>query len=386
MKGRRTRVVFLVACHNVGGFETKLDTLLRNLDRGRFEPAVLLVYPHYKAKHTPEDVRNRQRAFFSWPGIETVELFMKRRLDAAQVFRAAAVLRRLRPDVLLFFAVGPGPFIAPAAGLLAGVPRMIRAQDTVLDGLYPRLLRPLDRLLLRRTDRIVTPSRFLKKLIGSGLKIEDSRIDVIPNGIDLGGFVRGSAGAAARSLAGIPAGAKVVGMIANLVPVKDHRVLLAAVPRILGRFPETRFLLIGDGPLRGRLAAEAERLGVSRSVHFLGYRSDVTEVIPLFDVSVLCSKVEVHPISLIESMACGIPVVAPDVGGIPEICENGETGVLVPQGDPHALADALNSLLANPALARSMGDRGKRSALRRFSKEGMVRSFEALLQPGENDR
>jgi glycosyltransferase involved in cell wall biosynthesis len=386
MNRRRTRAAFLVACHNVGGFETKLDTLLRNLDRARFEPSVLLVYPHYKARHTPEEVRNRQRAFFSWPGIETIELFMKRRLDAAQVFRAAAVLRRLRPDVLLFFAVGPGPFIAPAAGLLAGVPRLIRAQDTVLEGLYPEPLRPLDRLLLRRTHRIVTPSRYLKKLIGSGLKIEDRRIDVIPNGIDFGVFGRNRAAADLRKILKIPPGAKTVGMIANLVPVKDHAVLLAAVPRVVARFPQTRFLLIGDGPLRGRLEAEAEARGISGSVHFLGYRSDVEELIPLFDVSVLCSKVEVHPISLIESMACGVPVVAPDVGGIPEIVQKGETGLLVPQGDTAALADALISLLADPSLAAFMGDRGRRSALRRFSMEGMVRSFEALLRPGELNR
>jgi glycosyltransferase involved in cell wall biosynthesis len=383
VKGRRTRVTFLVACHNVGGFETKLDTLLRNLDRDRFDASVLLVYPHYKARRTPEDVRNRQRAFFSWPDVETVELFMKRRLDALQVFRAAAVLRRLRPDAVLFFAAGPAPFIAPAASRLAGVPRLIRAQDTVLDGLYPRPLRPLDRLLLRRTDLIVTPSIFLKRVVARGLNVRDDRIDVIPNGIDLGRFGRSAPGAADRSAVGIPPRAKVVGMIANLVPVKDHAVLLAAVPRVLRRSPGAHFLLIGDGPLRARLEAAARYYGVDRSVHFLGYRNDVRRLVPLFDVSVLCSKVEVHPISLIESMACGVPVVAPDVGGIPEIVRNGETGILVPRGDPEALAGALVSLLNNPSLARTMGEKGRRSARLLFSMDRMIRSFESTLRTEE---
>lgn len=380
MKHRRTRVTFLVACHNVGGFETKLDTLLRNLDRDRFDPSVLLVYPNYKAKHAPEGVRKRQRAFFSWPGVETVELFMKRRLDAVQIFRAASVLGKLRPDTVLFFAVGPAPFIAPAACRLAGVHRLIRAQDTVLDGLYPRPLRPLDRLLLRRTDRIVTPSFFLKRGIARGLNVRDDRITVIPNGIDFSRFGRRSAGPAGRSAVGIPSRGKVVGMIANLVPVKDHAVLLAAVPQVHRQLPDVHFLLIGDGPLRTRLEAAAKTLGVSQSVHFLGYRSDVRNLVALFDVSVLCSKVEVHPISLIESMACGVPVVAPEVGGIPEIVRDGETGILVPQGDPDALAGALVILLKNPSLARTMGEKGRRSAHLRFSMDGMIRSFESLLR------
>ncbi|MDM7926900.1 MAG: hypothetical protein QUS35_12910, partial [bacterium] len=94
------RAAFLVACHDIGGFETKLDHLMRHLDRRRVRPAVILLYPGYKARRTDEAVRVRQRAFFQWPGIETVEIPMGGRFDLSSVGRSAAALRRMRPDVM----------------------------------------------------------------------------------------------------------------------------------------------------------------------------------------------------------------------------------------------------------------------------------------------
>jgi glycosyltransferase involved in cell wall biosynthesis len=382
MKSRRTRVTFFVTCYKIGGFETKLDNLVRRLDRKRFETSVLLLYPYYKAKRTPEDVRKRQRTFFSWPGIRTVELFMKNRFDAFQVFRATSALRRLKPDALLFFALGPGTFLAPFAHNLTRAPVLIRVQDTVLDGLYPKALMLLDRMILPLTSLAVVPSVFLKNVLVQGLKLPPGKVKVIANGIDFSRFGRTRvADTAFKTTLGASRNDRMVGMVANLVEVKDHVVLLDAAPRILREIPGVCFLLIGDGPLRESLESRARSLRVEDHVRFLGYRSDVDRILPLLNVAVLCSKVEVHPISLIESMACGVPVVAPDVGGIPEIVRNRETGLLVRQGDPAALADAVLTLLKDPALARRMGESGRRFALRRFSVETMVESFETLFDP-----
>lgn len=383
MRNRKKRITFLLVCYKVGGFETKIDTLLRNMDRRRIDPAVLLIYPHYKARELPENERERQRDFFSWPGVRTVELAARHRHDFLRIFRILGALKRLRPDALLFLALGPAPLVVPGINLLARVPRLIRVQDTVIDGMYPRVFMPLDRFMRRFTHHFITPSRFLKEIMVRTLKLNPDSVTVIPNGIDLSRFGGRAAGKAGRGALGIPGRGKVVGMIANLVPVKDHAVLLASVPKVLARVPGVHFLLIGDGPLRPRLEEEAGALGVRRSVHFLGYRSDVRDLIPLFDVLVLCSKVEIHPISLIESMACGVPVVATNVGGIPEIVRDGKTGILVPQGDPEALAGALVSLLENPRLAGSLGENGRRSARLLFSMDAMIRSFESLFQAPE---
>ncbi len=329
---------------------------MRHLDRRRVQPSVILLYPGYKARRTDEAVRVRQRAFFQWPGIETVEIAMRGRFDLSAIARSALTLRRMRPDVMLYFALGPGTFAGPAAARLAGVPAVSRAQDTVLEGLYPAPLRPADRLLLKDTDRIVVPSAFLKAAIIRGLGVRPGRIDVIPNGIDLSRFrsVRPKPGLAASL--GFGPGDRLVGITANLVPVKNHRLLLEAVPIVLKAVPRARFLLIGEGPLKSELRALAESFGVSSAVRFLGYRSDVRDLIPLLDAGLLCSHMETHGIALIEMMAAGVPVAAPAVGGIPEIIRDGENGLLFDPDDAGGLAAALIRILRDKRLASRLSD------------------------------
>jgi glycosyltransferase involved in cell wall biosynthesis len=305
---------------------------------------------------------------------------MRFRWDGSQVLRAIGLLRRLRPDAVLFFALGPGTFAAPLAAQAAGVRTLIRAQDTVVDGMYPRPLRLLDRMLLFRTSRTVVPSRFLKSMVVRTLHAPSDEVEVIPNGIDLDAFGRKRPDPFLRRSLGLVTGDRVVGMVANLVQVKNHTVLLRAVPRVLGEIPRARFLLVGEGPLRPELEKQARDLGIQANVRFLGYRNDVHAIIPLFDAAVLASRVETHSIFIIEAMASGIPVVAPAVGGIPEVVDHRSTGLLVSAGDPDALARDLVMVLKNPRLAARLGRNARKSAHRRFSSGAMVRAFESLFE------
>jgi glycosyltransferase involved in cell wall biosynthesis len=385
MKDSKKRITFLAACHNIGGFETKLDNLVRNLDPNRFEANVLLIYPFYKAKKTPEKLRNRQRDFFFWRGVRTTWIEMRHRFDFIQIFQAASILKLLKPDIVLFFALGPGTFIAPVAARMARVPVTIRLQDTIPEGMYPKLLKLLDRLLLSLTARCVVPSCFLKTLMVQNFGIHSNRISVIPNGIDLEKFRRAKPVHGLKRSLGFGGKTKIVGMIANLVPVKNHFLLLDAIPAVIRRFPNVLFLLLGDGPLRSALEQKAAEKGISGYVRFLGYRSDVENLIPLFDIGILCSEVEVHPISLIEMMACGVPVAAPKTGGIPEIIRDRVNGLLFPPGDSEALARTLLVFLQSPTQAERYGESGRISVLRFFSVNQMIRSFEALLGPALKD-
>ena len=375
----RKRVMILASCHTIGGFETKLDFIIKNLDRKKFHLTLLLIYPFYKAKKIPKEVRIQQKKFLAWEGIETIEINMGYRYDFSIIVRAAKWIREKKIDILYFFALGSGTFVAPIAGRMARVPSIVRANDTILDGLYPRLLRGLDRILINMTDLIVVPSEFLKGLMVRELKVVQEKIRVIPNSIQLNKFGQKNKTDSLKAELSLKDDVKIVGMVANLVPVKNHVVLLRAVPYVLERHPETCFLLIGEGPLKSELENLGKELKISSNLRFLGYRSDVEKVILLFYVGILCSKVETHGIALIEMMASGVPVVASRVGGIPEIIQHEDNGLLVNQGDPFALAEAINRLFDDHALAKRIGKNGRDCVFEKFSENKMLRGMEAVF-------
>jgi glycosyltransferase involved in cell wall biosynthesis len=171
-----------------------------------------------------------------------------------------------------------------------------------------------------------------------------------------------------------------VGVVARLQPEKGVATFLEAAARVSKVSPEARFLVVGDGPLREELLGLAKRVGVGDRVRFLGYRVDARALIGLLDVLVIPSLTEGSPLIVLEAMAAGIPVVASAVGGIPDQARHGEEGILVPPGDPSALANALGALLRDPAHARRLGETGRRRTENEFSHETLVRRIEAVYR------
>ena len=196
------------------------------------------------------------------------------------------------------------------------------------------------------------------------------KITVIPNGIDL---------PATTAHSGI-AGAPVITTVANLRHGKGHDVLLRAAADVLRRHPAARFNLVGDGPLRPELQREAQALGIADRVTFLGHRDDVGEVLRASDVFAFPSLMEAFPNAVMEAMAMALPVVATNVGGIPELVTDGHNGRLVAPGDPAALARALNEVLDSPATAAALGSAAADTVRERYSFERMTRTFEQLYQ------
>jgi glycosyltransferase involved in cell wall biosynthesis len=141
---------------------------------------------------------------------------------------------------------------------------------------------------------------------------------------------------------------------------KGHCDLIDAFRRIAATFPQAHLVLVGEGqPMAGQLQAQVEALGLAHRVHFTGRRDDIGNVLTAFDVFALPTLREALGTVFIEAAAMGVPVIGTDVGGVPETMQAGVTGLLVPPGDPAALAGALESLLADPALRRRMGDAGR---------------------------
>jgi glycosyltransferase involved in cell wall biosynthesis len=143
-------------------------------------------------------------------------------------------------------------------------------------------------------------------------------------------------------------------------------------------------LVVGDGPLRAPLESHAARLGIAAQVRFLGHRPDVEQILGAADVFVLSSASEGMSNTILEAMACGLPVVATRVGGADEMVVDGETGRLVPPAGPRELAGAVTALMADPLAARAMGAAGRRRAEQEFSLSGMLRRYESLYFEATN--
>lgn len=231
------------------------------------------------------------------------------------------------------------------------------------------------RLLLRSADRIVAPSRaFLEQFLQARRALRP-RATFIHNGLDFGELQRRAVGA--RS---VPDHAFVL-CIASHDEWKGLDVLIRAVARLREEQVPVRLILVGDGPRRARLEALAAELSVAGDIEFAGARTrdDVVGLLHDCTVFVLPSRSEPFGMVVIEALACGKPVLASAVGGIPEIIEDGRTGVLVEPDDPAALARALASLLADPARAAELGRVGRADVERRFSREEMAASYERLF-------
>lgn len=208
-------------------------------------------------------------------------------------------------------------------------------------------------------------------------EMDERRLLVIPNGIELGRFHPAPAGRERirRELA-IDAGAWVIGTVGRIAPEKNHALLVRAVAPLLG--PGTRLVIAGDGPLLPAVTALVGELGVAPFVQLLGARRDVPDILNALDTFVLSSDTEGLPLVVLEAMATGLPVISTRVGGVPNVLDEAQTGLLVPPGDEQALRDRVARLRVNPAENRAIGDRARTAAIERFSAARMQRDYLAL--------
>jgi glycosyltransferase involved in cell wall biosynthesis len=194
------------------------------------------------------------------------------------------------------------------------------------------------------------------------------KIAVIPNGLDVKHFEHGRHERPRRNVV----------VVANLRPEKGHDVLIDASARVLAQVPDARFDVVGGGPEGDALLARCDARRVRHAFRFLGHQEDVAACLTAGDIFVLPSRSEAFPNAVLEAMAAGLPVVASDVGGVSELIDDNSTGLLVPAGDPVALANRLLRLMAEPALAARLGAAARAVAETRYSFERMVAAFDSL--------
>jgi glycosyltransferase involved in cell wall biosynthesis len=226
-------------------------------------------------------------------------------------------------------------------------------------------------------DRVIAVSESVRQTLVDAKICAPHQSVTIRNGIDLSRFIQVRPPEKARELAATARGA-LIGTIGRMTEQKGHIDLLRAVPAVITRHPEVRFVWLGDGPERAHLEEEAGRLGVQQHVLFLGRQPDAWRWLPIFAFTCLPSLFEGLPLAALESMAAGKAVVGARVCGTQDAVRHGETGLLVPARDPNALAAALLYLLGHPAEHARMGQRARQQAAAEFSVERMVREHQAL--------
>jgi glycosyltransferase involved in cell wall biosynthesis len=360
------KLMLLAIGLGAGGTETYVLELASRLDRKRFQVTVCTLKGDGVIT---KELRNR--------GVRVVALEGRGKLDARVLVRLWRLIRRERPDIVhacLFWA----NVAARVLGRLLNVPRVISAyHDVMVRTRWP--FRTVDRLTMKWTHCVTCCSDAVRRSVLTQIGGEEGKYRVIPFGVDLSRF-NGAASMEKKDL-GMCDDLPVIGTVCRLVePKKGLSILLQAVAGFRERFPfpGLQLLIVGEGPAGKRLRDQSERLGIAPWVVFTGVRRDIPSLLPLLDVFVLPSLYEGFGIAILEAMAAGRPVIATEVGGIPEVVIHRETGLLVPPGNPEALTDAIHWALSHPDDARALGIRGRERACRHFSIESVVRQHEEL--------
>jgi glycosyltransferase involved in cell wall biosynthesis len=326
-------------------------------------------------------------------GIEATHLPELRRdiapiRDLQATLRLAQLIRRLRPDILHTHTAKAGAVGRMAASLVgdARPPIVVHTfHGHVLRGYFgPRLsygFRLLERWLARRTDALVAVSPEVRdELVRLGVAPAE-KFTVVRVGIELTDRVADLDGRAeTRRRLGIAGDSFTVGWVGRMTGVKRTSDVLLAFKRLRERGVDAFLCMIGDGPERGQLERRAHELGIMKRTLFLGYQEQVAPYYAALDAMILPSGNEGTPVSAIEALAAGRPVVATRVGGLPDVVREGEDGFLVAPGAVDELADRLERLATDEELRRRMGEAGRERVLPRYSVERLIDDVDALYR------
>lgn len=361
------RIVHVVGSLGLGGAERLVVDLVLNADRRRFETHVLCLFE----ATGPFADRLREN------GIPVSVLGLNRSVRPGGWLRTARALRALRPDVVHAHLPEACWYALPAAWLLRTPVRVAHIQNVHWH--WPPTMRRFDRAMGRFATTTLACSQAARRFRVDELGYRPDDIAVVPNAVDLAAFRRPLDRSAARAELGVSPDALVLVCVASLTEQKGHSFLLDAFRLVRDECPEAQLLLVGDGVLRPALERQAKDEGIA-AISFLGRRSDVPTILAASDLFVLASVWEGLGTVLIEAGAAALPIVATNVDGIPEVVEDGITGLLVPPRAPEALAQRIITLLRDPKRRGAMGRAAGERVGDRFSVQSVTRAVEDVYE------
>ena len=287
-------------------------------------------------------------------------------LDPTFMLRLRGIIAAGRPDLVHVHSRRGADLWGALAARSRGVPALITRRVDNPENLL------LARLKYRLFDRIITISEAIRQvLLSEGVPAE--KITCVPSAVDHRRYATPCNREWFLKEFGLHPANSTIGMIAQFIPRKGHRFLIEAAPGIIGRFPESRFLLFGKGPLLEDIRNMCNRNRIVDNVIFAGFRNDLERILPCLDLVVHPARMEGLGVSLLQTAAAGVPILASRVGGIPEIVQDGYNGYLIDVGDRRAIMRRVIELLADPEKAQRFGSAGRIIVQSRFSVDAMVK-------------
>ena len=392
MQQRRPRIMQVVSNLEIGGAQEVVRTLAQNL-RELGYPTVVATFKDGPLRRGIEELGipvailpDRRHSVVALPlfmqemlGLRRAlrELVQKHQIDVVQTHLLMSLdflvlTLRARSGPLVFWTVQNANFTLRKDHLPG---------HTWLLGPKRGAFRLLYRAALPWLSGFIAVSEDVKTAIVNEIGPRAAnKTTVICNSVDVRRYQVNGDRAAVRQALGLPEHAQVMAVVATFKTQKGHRYLIEAAAPVIARHPGLHILFIGDGELREQLQAQTRAAGLEQHIHFLGSRHDVPELLAASDSFVLPSLWEGLSMALVEAMAAGLPVIATDVSGTNQVMLNGETGLLVPPGNPQALTEAMLALLATPEQARLMGAAGRRRVEHFFSARKQAEDHLALYR------
>jgi glycosyltransferase involved in cell wall biosynthesis len=362
---RKINVIHLVEELTIGGLEKILTAIVLNLD---------------KEKHNVSVWCLREGGFFAnklvKEGIDVKVLHISSSRNPLSIYKLYKLLKSHKFDIIHTHAYSAGT-IGRISAFLAGVPVIISHNHSVYD-YYNRYYHFVEWFLSHITDKIICVSDIVKKFANETQRINAGKLITIHNGIDSEYTVSEKRTSGLRKELDIPADHSVISTIAHMEEHKGIKYLLESASLLLQSRNDISFLLVGEGALKEELKILCADLKIEKNVIFAGERSDISEILSLSDIFVLPSLREGLGLAILEAMACGKPVIATNVGGIPEIVKDGVSGILVSPRDPEALHTAMKELLDDKEMQKKMGANGEKVCNEKFNSKVMVGQIENL--------
>lgn len=381
----RIRITRIIARLNIGGPAVHIAGLMAGLDATRYENRLIVGPPGQDEGDMSYLLEERGLP----PPVVLPELGRGISLvrDLRTVARLMSILRCQRPHIVETHTAKAG-FVGRVAARLANVPIVLHVfHGHVFYGYFGRtqtgVYIGIERLMARLSDRIVTISASQRRDITQVYRIaRPDKVVVVPLGFDLAPFVEARHAAAGhfRRALGLAPDEPLVGFVGRLTAVKNPLLFVEVARRVLERAPRAHFVMVGDGELRSEVEAQIDALGQAERVHLVGWQRDMPSVYAALDALALTSLNEGTPVSAIEALAAGVAVAATDVGGVPDVVQDGQTGLLVPPGDADALAAAVGTLLSAPESSQRLARAGQQDVLSRFGRDRLVADMDSLYQ------